>query len=126
MIKPRMTLWERYKVRKHIKRITSENTYYREFCKRQFHSIHKFTINTAPKSLIDLCTCKKIFLDESHKIYILCSIYDISKIILVYNDTSNALIILDDRIDSKLLDLAIAIVEYHIGIKRLIYKDFLK
>lgn len=126
MIKPKMTLWERYKVRKNIKRITSENTYYREFCKRQFHHIHKFNINAAPKSLIDLCTCKKIFLDKSYKIYILCNTYDISEIILAYNDEMNKLIILDDRINNKLLDLAIAIVESRIGIKRLIDKDFLK
>lgn len=126
MIKPRMSLWERYKVRKNIKRIISENTYYREFYKRQFHFIHEYTIDTAPESLIYSCTCQKISLDKSYKIYTLSNRYDIIKIILAYNNERNVIVILDDRINIELLDIAIAYVESHIGIKRLIDKDFLK
>lgn len=122
MIKPRMTLWERYKVRKNIKRILNENTYYKEFCKRQFFSVHKCVANTNLKYLLDLRG-----IDKLYKIYILCSRLDSIEIIVAYKDNIiNKLVILDDRINNTLSDIGIAIIESHIGIKRLINRDFLK
>ena len=125
IIKPRMNLLERYKVKKNIKRIFNSNIFYKEFCKRQFKYVYKFTLDTAPESLKHLCAGKKIFLNETHKIYVLFSNYDIPKVITVYNDT-NRIISLDERITDDLLDIAIAIIESKAMIKRLIDKKFLK
>ena len=126
MIKPRMSLYERYKVRKNIKRILNENSYYKVLYKQQFHSINRFDINNIPKRLLNELKLSKIYINESHRIYTLVSKYDTTKLALVYNDSESKIAIFDGRFNNKLLDIAIAYIESRIGIKRLIDKDFLK
>lgn len=125
MIKPRMNIFERIKVRKRIKLQVEGSIYISDFCKKNMCYIEKYTSMNAPHDIRILFenhnTC-----DGYTHIYVLNSKYDIMKIALAYNNGYSKLFIFDNRINNYLLDIAIAMVESKIGIKRLINDDYLK